>query len=859
MTPALIISPDNIEAFIGSKSRRTPFPQHVKNLGLAICILLMQATAFAQHDTAQLKHAYDSVINNGDTAISGALASFKQFGFDEQRKNLIEYSEDTIATKQDEIIEKIRNTTLDAKNYLRNALDTTGLGTELNKIEDWYNVTGDGVFINTGSIQTNRNLETSADILKELLARTLTRKSSLDNYYKDLVSFRNKIDSFNRAGVLYKFSSDSAALIRYVKKLIVLAEEVRPVDSAFKKTLTNVSELQTAVNGFVNDLNSSIEQIEIFRKELSGRAFSREVANLGGPTGSSRPFSEIIDFSQIKGALAFVFFIRNNLGRIILIFILVLTVTIFLANLKRNLRSQDLLTKDLRGQIVLKYPVLSAFVIVLSLFQFIFFDPPFIFNALVWTISAIFLTIIFRKFIARYWMLAWYTMLILFLFVCADNLILQASRAERWIMLALSIAGIFSGSIISMTGRKRVQREKWIIYFIDFFVLMQLAALFANIYGRYNLSKNCLTGGFFSVVIAILFLWTVRFINEGLFLATAAYRFPGKKIFYINFERVGSKAPAIFYVLLIIGWFILFARNFYASRLISEPISDFIFQERTIGKFSFTIGNMLEFFLILFLAGMTSRIVSFFASDRYYDQHSQAQKGGIGSWLLLIRISIISVGLFLAFAAAGIPMDRVTIILSALSVGIGFGLQTLVNNLVSGLIISFEKPVNVGDIVDIGGQSGTIKSIGFRSSVLSTWEGSDVVIPNGDLLNQHLVNWTLSNASRRVDILVGVAYGTNLEKAAQILKELPAKDKRILAIPGPSVIIQTFNNSSIDIKLFFWVGDINVWTNVKSDLILAIDTAFKENGIEIPFPQQDIYIHSVAKEDNNKIEIGSKD
>ena len=93
--------------------------------------------------------------------------------------------------------------------------------------------------------------------------------------------------------------------------------------------------------------------------------------------------------------------------------------------------------------------------------------------------------------------------------------------------------------------------------------------------------------------------------------------------------------------------------------------------------------------------------------------------------------------MLLAFAAAGIPMDRLAIILGALSVGIGFGLQSLVNNLVSGLILAFEKPINVGDVVEFGGQSGTMKSIGFRSSIITTWDGADVIIPNGNLLNEN--------------------------------------------------------------------------------------------------------------------------
>jgi small-conductance mechanosensitive channel len=161
-------------------------------------------------------------------------------------------------------------------------------------------------------------------------------------------------------------------------------------------------------------------------------------------------------------------------------------------------------------------------------------------------------------------------------------------------------------------------------------------------------------------------------------------------------------------------------------------------------------------------------------------------------------------GLFLAIAATGVPVDRITIILGALSVGVGLGLQALVNNLVSGLIIAFEKPVNVGDQVEIEGRSGRIKSIGFRSSIVSTFDGADVIIPNGDLLKAHLVNWTLGKSRRRADLPVGVAFGTDLQKTKKLLEELMAEDKRILPYPSPVVLFQQFSSSSIDIKLFFW-------------------------------------------------------
>jgi len=856
MSPTFIISSDNFKVSEENKSRLPS--TRAKNLVLAIFILFTPAAIFAQQDTSQPIAAYDSLKTNSDSlktdynsATDKFIKLFKQLGVDELQKSIIEYHEDTIVTKQDEIIEQVRELTAEAKSYLKNGLDTTGLGEQLKEFEDWYDITSDGIFINRGSLETNRNLETSAGILKELLTRTLAWKESLDNDYKDLVAYRNKIDSLKRDSVLYKFPSDSAALMSYVEKLVVAVQEVRPTDSAFKKTLMNLSEAQTTVNRFVNKLNAGIEQIDIFQKELHGKAFRRETSNLVSPRIYTRPFKEIINISMIKGLLALTFYVRNNMGWIALLLILVVVVNIFLVNLKRNLRLKNLLDQNARDQLVLRYPFLSALVIIFSLLQFIFVDPPFIFNALLWIICTLSLTIIVRSFVARYWTFVWYFMFTLFLLACADNLILQASRPERWIMMALSIAGLLSGLTITAKKRRQELREKLSLYFIGFVAIMQALSMVANLYGRYNISKTFLTSGFFNIAIAMLFLWIARFIHQGLSLATNTYKIPGKKLFYINFGRADNKVPRVFYVLFLIGWFVLVARNFYIYKLITEPIKAFINEKRTVGEFSFTIGNMLEFFLILYLSGLTSQIVSFFATNRFTESIDAKEKKGVGSWLLIIRISIISIGLLLAFAAAGIPMDRVTIIVSALSVGIGFGLQTLVNNLVSGLIISFEKPLTVGDIIEIGGQSGTVKSIGFRSSIISIPNGSDMVIPNGDLLNQHLVNWTHGNTFRCVDITTGVAYGTDLVKAIQILKDLPAKDERILASPSPGVIVQNFNSSSINLQLSFWVQNIREWVSVKSDIILAIDIAFKNNGIEIPVPQQDIRILSVAKEEHN--------
>ena len=275
-------------------------------------------------------------------------------------------------------------------------------------------------------------------------------------------------------------------------------------------------------------------------------------------------------------------------------------------------------------------------------------------------------------------------------------------------------------------------------------------------------------------------------------------------------------------------------------------------KDRTIGESTFTIQSVFIFFLILFLSGIVSSIVTFFASSEKGVVTSRGKKSGLGSWLLLIRISIITIGVLLAFAAAGIPMDRLAIILGALSVGIGFGLQSLINNLVSGLILAFEKPINVGDVVEFGGQSGTMKSIGFRSSIITTWEGADVIIPNGNLLNEQMINWTMGNSSRRVEIVTGVAYGTDLEKTKKLLLDLLGADKRIMQIPKPTVLIKELNSGAIELRILFWIEHYSTWIQTKSDMIENIDEAFKKEGIKIPNPSQDLNIRSFVSEVDKK-------
>jgi potassium efflux system protein len=222
-------------------------------------------------------------------------------------------------------------------------------------------------------------------------------------------------------------------------------------------------------------------------------------------------------------------------------------------------------------------------------------------------------------------------------------------------------------------------------------------------------------------------------------------------------------------------------------------------------------------------------------------------KGSPVAVVMMVRIIMITGGFLLAAAAAGMELTNLSIVIGAFSVGIGFGLQSIFNNMVSGLVLAIEKPINVGDTVEVGTLMGTVKSIGLRASKVKSFDGAEMVVPNGMLISDVLINWTLSDAYRRMDIRVGVAYGSDPNQVVDILNDVASEHKEVRKYPEPKTYFLGFGDSSLDFRLLAWV-DVDKRLTIESQLNVAINAKLKEANIEIPFPQRDLHIRS----DNTK-------
>jgi small-conductance mechanosensitive channel len=213
----------------------------------------------------------------------------------------------------------------------------------------------------------------------------------------------------------------------------------------------------------------------------------------------------------------------------------------------------------------------------------------------------------------------------------------------------------------------------------------------------------------------------------------------------------------------------------------------------------------------------------------------------------LIHYALIVTGFLLALLALGFELTKLTIILSALGVGIGFGLQSVVNNFVCGLIMLFERPVRVGDYIEIGGRWAEIKDIGLRSTVVRTFDSADIVVPNSNLISNEVTNWTLSDRTVRLIIRVGVAYGSDVSLVTETLMECAMASSQVLRMPEPVVLFRDFGESSLDFELRVWISNADQRLQVESDLRHDIDRRFREAAIVIAFPQRDLHVRSVEE------------
>jgi len=220
--------------------------------------------------------------------------------------------------------------------------------------------------------------------------------------------------------------------------------------------------------------------------------------------------------------------------------------------------------------------------------------------------------------------------------------------------------------------------------------------------------------------------------------------------------------------------------------------------------------------------------------------------GGRFAVTSIARYVIVVVGAVMTFGAVGIGWSHVQWLAAAAAVGLGFGLQEIFANFVSGLMILFERPIRIGDTVTVGNVSGTVTRIHIRATTITDWDRKELIIPNKEFVTGQVINWSLSDQVLRMTLQVGIAYGSNIRLAAELLAKVADAEPNVLKDPKPLVLFMGFGESALDFELRAYLPNIDNLLSTRNRLNIAIDDAFREHGIEIAFPQHDLHIRSIA-------------
>jgi small-conductance mechanosensitive channel len=426
------------------------------------------------------------------------------------------------------------------------------------------------------------------------------------------------------------------------------------------------------------------------------------------------------------------------------------------------------------------------------------------------------------------------------------------SIARRLVMLGLAIgSAVWAAWLLraDRLGESNFVRGSWRTPFrlgLKLALAISLVSAVLNIAGWVDLGEVLIEGvipsAYFGVVIALAAM-IISGVARGIAFSRLVSR---SRAFSDNRDRVLGLVTTVIRLGALVIWFWGTLAWFGVDRAIFGRLGALFTHEFSIGAVDISIGRVLLFFLILWFATWVGRVVRVVLRDDILASLS-ISPGQADAWATLAQWATLLVGILFAAASAGIGGGQMAVLAGALGVGIGFGLQNIVNNFVSGFILIFEQPIKVGDKIEISslGLLGEVRRIGIRSSTIRTVDGADVVVPNSNLIQSEVINWTLSDTKRRIEVAVGVKYGTDPKRVLELLLAVARDNSRVLSHPEPVALFTGFGDSSLDFILRVWSATFDESIRLRSDIAVEVNDALKAAEIEIPFPQRDLHVRSV--------------
>lgn len=493
---------------------------------------------------------------------------------------------------------------------------------------------------------------------------------------------------------------------------------------------------------------------------------------------------------------------------------------------------------EIQAKIVLSYP-LSATIVVGVLISAFFYDALIpAFGELHVMLILIGTVILLPKLTSKRFSLFLVLVIIAYLIHILQAYLGPKALLIRWLMIIDAIVLISS----FMVGRNAIRRSpehftqiyKTFKIIGPFYILILLLAILANIIGMVSLSKFLIAGVITSTVLGMIVYLSVKVITNYVvlfFKLRGSYNMQTlSTMVNANYHRI---QPILNWVGMLV-WLMFTLKGFDVFDFIVRWINELMLMKWAVGEMTISLGGILAFLSIFIVTLVLAKLAATIFQDEWMIK--VLPRGVAPAISLVLRIVLITIGFYMALSAAGLDLSKLGFIVGALGVGIGFGLQSVVLNFIAGLILAFERPINLGDTIEVDQERGVVTSIGVRSSNIRSYSGYEAIIPNGDLISKKVLNFTLTNRDRRSSILMKTAPNVDPEKVIKLFNQIASEHPKTYKDPAP---LTYFNGYSEDGNLmfnFFYWTSFSDTLEADHEIALKIYATLKEMGIQAPVP-----------------------
>jgi small-conductance mechanosensitive channel len=647
-----------------------------------------------------------------------------------------------------------------------------------------------------------------------------------------------QVKAIRQDSIQYYVRQDSSLWRIYKDQFEDINGWINKVDSQCQQSLAHFVRIERLLNNWSFEVANSLSTADMAIRRVKESFFDKTHPAIWELKANSyaKPFTTVFAETVRQSMASLAFYAKNAYIRAILFRILVMVITLLpVWYFRKNKKRFEDAYENLTYKFVHKYTGASTSSFILVMAPFIFINSPHIFTEVILVTLCITTSVIFLKENPRLDKKLVYALLAIYVILKFMNLMVNVTFFGR-IIVTSSIVALIPLYGLYRSISKTSLAGKW----LPRLILFLTASLFLigwglSISGHYPLGRILLLTSMDQFFLAIILYVAIYSFIDFIAILADLYNSSDRQT-TIRVDLIYNKLLNLVRLLAIFFWFWTFIANINADEFLKEHALTIFSRQISIAGYAFTPGSLLVFFLVVYL----SVYISGMLDGLFYDEKRSDENEGktsLGSIVLLLRIFILSLGFILGMIIAGIPLNNISLFVSALGVGIGFGLQNLIGNLISGLIIAFEKPVYVGDIIEVEGVRGRVTDIGLRSTKVDTYDGAEYIIPNGELVGRILKNWTLTSKNFKIDITLQVGIKNDPEKVNALIEEVFDQNQLIiLSQPSPRIRLHNITANALEYELSCWVSNIAEAKNIKSELLVAIHAKLAQN--EISYPQK---------------------